>query len=248
MGRSGGADGARCMWPWTRRPRHPRRQVHFKSRRQQPRASRVAGSNSGGRADRGEQNAWCRQIVGYHQIKAEIVRCLARCDLRPHWRAVRVDEEVDLGREATPRTAETRSRVPFLSPPLMMCAYHCAVDHLQCVRHGTAPVQCVNDVLPEPGQCPAPELPVNTRPLAELIGQVPPWGSGSGDPENPIENKAVLIGLRPFEARTAQMNGSKNAHSSSNIMSRPKLVSIAVASLSTLAARRESRLSIRPKK
>lgn len=130
----------------------------------------------------------------------------------------------------------------------MMCACHCAVDHLQRVRHGTAPFQRVHDVLPGSGQCPAPELPVDTRPFAELIGQVPPLGSGSGDPENPMENKAVLIGLRPFEARTAQMNASKNAHSSSNIMSRLKLVSIAVASLSTLAARRESLLSTRPKK
>ena len=64
----------------------------------------------------GEQDARGGQVVGHHQIEPEIVRRLARRDLRSHGQAVRVDEKVDLGRETTTRTSETRSRSPLFEP------------------------------------------------------------------------------------------------------------------------------------
>lgn len=64
----------------------------------------------------GEQDARDGQVVGHHQVEAEIVRRLARRDLRSHGQAMRVHEEMDLGREATARTAETLSRSPPLAP------------------------------------------------------------------------------------------------------------------------------------
>ena len=40
--------------------------------------------------------------VIHEQVETQIVRCLPRCDVRPHGQASTVDAEVDLGREATP--------------------------------------------------------------------------------------------------------------------------------------------------
>lgn len=72
-----------------------------------------------------------------------------------------------------------------------------AVDHLQGAWHSSALVQCLHDVLPEPGQRPAPELPIDARPLAELPGKIAPRRPGSGNPENPIKNEAVVGGFTP---------------------------------------------------
>lgn len=48
-----------------------------------------------------QQHAGTGQIVGHDQIEAEIVGCLAWRDLCRHGQTMRVNEEVDLGREAT---------------------------------------------------------------------------------------------------------------------------------------------------
>lgn len=55
-------------------------------------------------------------VVVHDQIEAEVVRCLPWRDVGPHGEARAVDPEVDLGREATSRTAETLSRSPPLAP------------------------------------------------------------------------------------------------------------------------------------
>lgn len=61
-----------------------------------------------------EQHARAGQII--RQIEAEIVRRLAWRDLCPHGKPVCIDEEVDLGRKATSRTAETLLWSPPLAP------------------------------------------------------------------------------------------------------------------------------------
>ena len=63
-----------------------------------------------------EQHARAGQIIRHHQIEAEIVRRLAWRDLCPHGKPVCIDEEVDLGRKATSRTAETLSWSPPFAP------------------------------------------------------------------------------------------------------------------------------------
>ena len=89
----------------------------------------------------------------------------------------------------------------------MVSANHGAVDHLERVRHGPAAVQCLHDVLPEPGQRPAPELPVDARPLAELFGQVSPRSPGPGDPEHAIQNTAVIDRFAPVRRADGQDEG-----------------------------------------
>lgn len=64
----------------------------------------------------GEENGWFRHVVVHDQVEAQIVRCLPRRDVGPHGEARAVDPEVDLGREATSRTAETLSWSPPLAP------------------------------------------------------------------------------------------------------------------------------------
>lgn len=56
------------------------------------------------------------QVVRHDQVEAKMVGGLAWRDLRPHRQAMRIDAEVDLGREATPRTAETLPWSPPFAP------------------------------------------------------------------------------------------------------------------------------------
>ena len=49
-----------------------------------------------------QQDGGLWQVVVRDEVEAQIVRCLARRDVRPHGQARGVDAEVDLGREAAP--------------------------------------------------------------------------------------------------------------------------------------------------
>lgn len=104
-------------------------------------------------------------------------------------------------------------------------------DHLQSIRNQPARVQGLHDLLPEPCQSPAPEPAMDGRPLAKLLGKVPPRRPRRCDPENRIHNNAVVQELHPFGARTPRMKRSRNAYSSSDIGPHAKLVSIADARL-----------------
>lgn len=55
----------------------------------------------------------------------------------------------------------------------------------------------VENVLPRPGQDPATELSVERCPLAELFGQVTPGRTGSCNPENTVQKKAMIRRLPP---------------------------------------------------
>ena len=66
----------------------------------------------------GDQNGGLWQIVGHHQIVAGVVGILPWLDLGPHREACAVDPQVDLGREATSRTAKSL----FWSPPFAPAA------------------------------------------------------------------------------------------------------------------------------
>jgi hypothetical protein len=69
---------------------------------------------------------------------------------------------------------------------------YCAVDHLQAGLAAAAVVERFEQQLPQARQRPAPELAVNRRPFAEMLVQVAPGNTGSRDPENPIQNKAMI--------------------------------------------------------
>lgn len=113
----------------------------------------------------------------------------------------------------------------------MVGADHGAVDNLQNIRHGSALVQGVHDLVPQPGQCPATELAIDARPLSKLFRQIPPWSASSSDPENPVKDKSVVDRLAPVWGADGHEERLKNAHPSSGIRSRANLVSIADASL-----------------
>ena len=68
----------------------------------------------------------------------------------------------------------------------------CAVDHLQTGLTTAAVVAGFEQQLSQPRQRPAPELVVNRRPFAEMLMQVTPRDARPRDPENPIQNKAII--------------------------------------------------------
>jgi hypothetical protein len=79
---------------------------------------------------------------------------------------------------------------------------YCAVDHLQAGVATAAVVEGFEQQLPQAGQRPAPELAINRRPFAEMLVQVAPGNARPRNPENPIQNKAMIPRSSPA-ARTA---------------------------------------------
>ena len=84
----------------------------------------------------------------------------------------------------------------------MMCPDYCAVDHLQAGVAAPAFVEGFEQQLPQAGQRPAPELAVNRRPFTEMFVQVAPGHPRPRDPENAIQNKAMIFWASPA-TRTA---------------------------------------------
>ena len=114
---------------------------------------------------------------------------------------------------------------PFCARCQVVRADHGAVDHLDAVWRCTAIVEGIEHQFPKSGQGPAPELAIHARPLAELFRQITPGSTGSSNPENAIENKAVVGGRATALPRIAIKKGSKNAHSVSSISNRAKITS-----------------------
>jgi hypothetical protein len=68
----------------------------------------------------------------------------------------------------------------------------CAVDHLQAGVAAAAVVEGFEQQLPQTRQRPAAELAVNRRLFAEMFMQIAPSDTGPSNPENPIQNKAMV--------------------------------------------------------
>jgi hypothetical protein len=71
------------------------------------------------------------------------------------------------------------------------------VDHLHGLANALGLVQGFQKEFPQPTERPAPELSIDRRPFAEMFVQVPPLRPGAGDPENPVENEAVVLRRSP---------------------------------------------------
>jgi hypothetical protein len=69
---------------------------------------------------------------------------------------------------------------------------YCAVDHLQAGVATAAVIESFEQQLPQAGQRPAPELAVNRRPFAKMLMQIAPGNARPCNPENAIQNKAMI--------------------------------------------------------
>ena len=74
-----------------------------------------------------------------------------------------------------------------------MCPDNGAVDHLDALSNAFRLVEGFQEKLPQPKDRPASKLPVDRRPFAEILMQVPPLGACAGEPENAIQNKAMIL-------------------------------------------------------
>ena len=72
-----------------------------------------------------------------------------------------------------------------------------AVDHLHAVRDVFGGAQCFQEKLPNPRDRPTSELSVDRPPLAEVIRKVPPLRTGTGDPEDAIQDKSMIARWAP---------------------------------------------------
>ena len=79
----------------------------------------------------------------------------------------------------------------------MVRSGHWAIDHLQTGVATAAVVKGFKQQLPRAGQRPKPELAVNRRPFAEVFVRITSGDAGSRNPENPIQNKAMIPRTTP---------------------------------------------------
>ena len=86
---------------------------------------------------------------------------------------------------------------------------YCAVDHLQAGVTAAAVVEGFEQQLPQAGQRPATELAVNRRPFAEMLVKVAPGNARSRNPENPIQNKAMVPRTTPAPRTALDHEGLK---------------------------------------
>ena len=77
-----------------------------------------------------------------------------------------------------------------------------AIDHLQAGFAAATVVEGFEQQLPKTRQRPAPELAINRRPFAKMFMQIAPGNTCPCDPENSIQNKA-MISRTPPASRTA---------------------------------------------
>lgn len=67
-----------------------------------------------------------------------------------------------------------------------------AVDHLNRLADPFGVIQHFEQQIPEARERPSPELAVDGRPFAEELGQIPPLNPGPGDPEDAVEDAAMI--------------------------------------------------------
>ena len=74
----------------------------------------------------------------------------------------------------------------------MVCPDYCTIYHLQAGVAAPAVVESFQHQLPQAGQRPAPELPVDRRPFTKVLVQIAPSNARPGNLENLIQNKTVV--------------------------------------------------------
>ena len=100
-----------------------------------------------------------------------------------------------------PPQEQPRLKVPALvceSVPLfcarrvLVCAHGCTTDHLHGVLPVAAILQRFQNEVPDPCNRPAPELPIDRTPLAEMLMQVEPWRALACDQEHSYEDQPMI--------------------------------------------------------
>jgi len=91
----------------------------------------------------------------------------------------------------------------------VVCPDDSAVDHLQAGLAAATVVEGFEQHFPQTRQRPAPELPVNRRPFAEMLMQIAPGNARPCDPENPIQNKTMVPRTTPTARTTLDHEGLK---------------------------------------
>jgi hypothetical protein len=115
---------------------------------------------------------------------------LAGCQREPDRQAIGIDQRMNLAGQSTSRPPHRLPSVSCDARPMLMHANNRRVDHVHggIVRAG----QCAHDLGPDASSSPTNEAIVAGRVRTEVNWQVAPWRSGSQDPEDAIEDAAVV--------------------------------------------------------
>ena len=143
----------------------------------------------------GEYHLWLWTWLRHDRAVSFDIRDFATGQGHRDREAQAIAPEMDLGREATSRAAKTFSLSArfFLAPAACWSRTMVEIDHLQAVLALAAIIEGLQHHVPDTRQCPAPELPINRRPLAKMGIQVAPRRPGAGDPENAVQHQTMVF-------------------------------------------------------
>jgi hypothetical protein len=109
----------------------------------------------------------------------------------PDREALRIDERMDLGREAASGATETMICIPlFCRRGLLVSANGGAVDHLDVAVVGGG--EGLHHPLPDTRLPPSHEAIVAGGARAVTLGQVAPWRTGSQHPEDAVQHAPIV--------------------------------------------------------
>lgn len=102
-----------------------------------------------------------------------------------------------------------------------------AVDHLNGLADPFGVVQHLEQQVPEAGERPSAKLAVDRGPFAEELRKVPPLNTGAGDPEDTVEDTAVITRPAPAVRPARRHEGLEEspflvAHQASNQARSPR--------------------------
>lgn len=110
--------------------------------------------------------------------------------------------------------------VPFCAGGAAVRPDDGAVDHLDRLADALDVVQHLEQEIPQTSQGPSAEMAIDRRPLTEEIRQVAPLGTGSGNPEDTVEDEPMIPRSATAVGASCRHEGLEKRHSSSLIRSR----------------------------
>src|SRR5215831_713492 len=109
---------------------------------------------------------------------------------QPYRQTIAIDHRMDFARQAAARPSHRLALIPCDAGSMLMHADNGGVDHLDSGVMGSG--KCVYDATPDTSSPPADEAVVACGVRTKRLGQITPGCSGAQDPEDAIEDTAVV--------------------------------------------------------
>src|SRR5262245_3964763 len=136
-----------------------------------------------------QQHCSCSQARQQFASKP-VVMCLTGCQRKLHWKPVGIDDRMNFAGQTAARPTHGLFLVASDGRGVLVNPHNRSVDYLDSRIMRSR--QCVNDPAPNTGPTPANEAVVASRVWTERSRQIAPRCARSQDPEDAVEDAAVI--------------------------------------------------------